>query len=163
MHIIQLRDFPSRRQPNPPPGAAPAQQNPPQAAPHTPQGAALAPIVPGHPHYGILLLEYLRHGSLHKIIWRVKQDRKKFPNRVVWLIFQCRKLNLLISSDAKLLLTCALPVVQACIAMEYPPKDHPAYGAQIRATGLVNGHPVHETIPWHLEERNSGERRQPGE
>jgi hypothetical protein len=39
----------------------------------------------------ILFLEYLGRGSLHKMICEVQKNKTTFPNRILWLVFQCRK------------------------------------------------------------------------
>jgi hypothetical protein len=39
----------------------------------------------------IILLEYLGRGSLHKMICEVQKNKTTFPNRILWLVFQCCK------------------------------------------------------------------------
>ena len=67
MHVVQTRD-------------------PPRLNPQ-------APLQPQHLRglSQIIFLEYLGRGSLHKLICEVQSRKTTFPNRLLWLIFQCCK------------------------------------------------------------------------
>ena len=96
----------------------------------------------------VMLLEYLGRGSLQQLITRVKTGRQRFPNRVLWLIWHCRTSSPVVSSPAVTLLTDYIPtpVVQSCIAMEYPPMRDFEYTFRIDEHGKVDGQPVSERV-----------------
>lgn len=94
-----------------------------------------------------MLLEYLAGGSLHKVICMAQQQNKRFPDRILWLIFQCRK-SFPVSIRHSLSLTdTIIPVIQACVGLEFPPLQNTAINnPPIDEDGRVNGQPVAEAI-----------------
>jgi hypothetical protein len=135
MHIIQTKAFPpvvQRKRSKRIRGTDPADPDP--------------PLV--QDTYGVMLLEYHERGSLHKALCKANSENLYFPTRVLWHMFHCRRW-IPISCDYFMLRTYPLtrftPVIQACIAMAYPPKDHLA---------LYNGQqpPYMERIPRRVEE-----------
>ena len=82
MHIVQLL---------PPPGA--------HSYRRSQRLANLAPAAPANPNVdGIMLLEYCHRGSLHKGLCKLYEAKRAgqpnlaFPDRMLWSMFQCRKL-----------------------------------------------------------------------
>jgi hypothetical protein len=41
---------------------------------------------------GMMIMEYLMRGTLHKALSRATQKQLDFPNRVLWHVFHCRML-----------------------------------------------------------------------
>ncbi|KAK4148579.1 kinase-like domain-containing protein [Chaetomidium leptoderma] len=113
LHIVQTRDFP----------------------PVPPGGNARKRVVPKPPRPsldGVMFLEYLPRGSLHKLICAARDNNSPFPNRVVWSIFEC--------------------LIKACVAMEYPPSSDGTLQCKRDAAGNI-AVPVSERIPPDLQTR----------
>ena len=109
LHIVQLRDFP-RTDPEggtakdqhgaqaPPQGEtsqAPQERGGSQESEESQDGSGDSSdnnndAENGRPE-GVLLLEYLARGSLHKVLCSIQQQNETIPNRVLWLMFQCCK------------------------------------------------------------------------
>ncbi|KAK3305276.1 uncharacterized protein B0T15DRAFT_555276 [Chaetomium strumarium] len=53
---------------------------------------------------GLIILEYLMCGSLHKALSKATEAKQHFPNRVLWHMFHC--------------------LVQSCVAMAYAPTEN---------------------------------------
>ncbi|KAK4098423.1 hypothetical protein N658DRAFT_509591 [Parathielavia hyrcaniae] len=68
---------------------------------------------------GIIYSEYVGRGSLHKVLCQVQANVTRFPNRLLWVIFQC--------------------LVQSCIALEYPPVKDRARNLPKDGNGSVVG------------------------
>ncbi|KAJ2989087.1 hypothetical protein NUW58_g3644 [Xylaria curta] len=70
-----------------------------------------------------LILEYLRNGTLDRLVERVTVQDRVIPNRILWAIFLC--------------------LVRACVAMEYPRGASPDSNPRLEEIppNLPTGHP----------------------
>jgi len=126
MHVVQVKGFPPQaNMPNPLP------RNPPRLA-------------------NVVLLEHLSRGSLHKMLCTVTGSGATIPNRVLWLMFRCRKScpgspRTIIQTDETWIV---VPVVEACIALEYPPRRDPLRNMNITGNGVnvATGEPYDERV-----------------
>lgn len=130
LHIVQVREFPK------------------------PEGLQQQ----GEPG-NVFLLEYLRRGSFYRMIRTVEQYRQvlgRFPDRVLWLIFQCCKSSRsrpggLFESTRHAKIRSAerfRAVVQCCIALEYPPmRDNQFKRMADPVTGKIDGEFIKERVP----------------
>ncbi|KAK3305278.1 uncharacterized protein B0T15DRAFT_531814 [Chaetomium strumarium] len=119
LHVVQLKNFQ-------PPVTASSSNTQPRQPRHEGGGGSGGGQADQDPFGDILFLEYLRRGSLHKILRKISEHRHPIPNRVLWLLFQC--------------------LIQACIALEHPPDLDWELAGQRDASGMINGQPVSERI-----------------